>query len=214
MLINEVCFKVGMTRKTIRYYESEGLIRPIRNQNNDYREYTEEDLNKLKLIKFLRELNVPIIEVKKLFNKELSLKECLNNRISSIERELNDFEKIKELCLEVIDESDDLFNIDLNKYYERMNILNKKGVTMREPKKNNKSKILGAVLSSAIFSLIFIAIGATITYFQFTEAEKAPWIIYGIIMFLFIIPVLGIVYNLIIRIKEIKKGEEDEASKY
>ena len=41
-----------------------------------------------------------------------------------------------------------------------------------------------------------------------------PWILFIFIMFIFIVPVIGIIYNLIIRIKEIMKGEEDEASKY
>lgn len=41
-----------------------------------------------------------------------------------------------------------------------------------------------------------------------------PWIIYSFIIFILIIPVISIVYNLVIRIKEIKGGEEDEASKY
>ena len=41
-----------------------------------------------------------------------------------------------------------------------------------------------------------------------------PWILYIFIMVIFIFPIVGIVYNLIVRIKEINGGEEDEASKY
>ena len=44
MLINEVQYKVGLTKKSIRYYESEGLLKPKRNNNNDYREYDETDI--------------------------------------------------------------------------------------------------------------------------------------------------------------------------
>ena len=53
-----------------------------------------------------------------------------------------------------------------------------------------------------------------ISYFQFTESSKIPWLIYFFIMGIFGFPVIGIVYNLIIRIREIQGGEEDEASKY
>ena len=68
MLINEVQYKVGLTKKSIRYYESEGLLKPKRNSNNDYREYDDSDIKDLKLIKFLRNLNVPINEIKKLLS--------------------------------------------------------------------------------------------------------------------------------------------------
>ena len=44
MKIKEVEARVGMTRANIRYYEKEGLLNTtVRNENN-YREYTEEDI--------------------------------------------------------------------------------------------------------------------------------------------------------------------------
>lgn len=52
MLINEVEHIVGLSKKSIRYYEENGLLRPRRNQENDYRVYTEKDIQKLKTIKF------------------------------------------------------------------------------------------------------------------------------------------------------------------
>ncbi len=66
MLINEVEHIVGLSKKSIRYYEENGLLTPKRNQENDYRIYDEKDIQKLKIIKFLRKLNVPIRELKQL----------------------------------------------------------------------------------------------------------------------------------------------------
>lgn len=66
MLINEVETLLNLSKKSIRYYESEGLIKPERNKYNDYRTYTKEDVEKLKKIKFLRELDVSIEEIKKI----------------------------------------------------------------------------------------------------------------------------------------------------
>ena len=60
MFIKEVETLVGLTSKNIRYYEDVGLIKPNRNNENSYRIYSNDDLKKLKIIKFLRELNVPI----------------------------------------------------------------------------------------------------------------------------------------------------------
>ena len=48
MLINEVESVVGLSKKSIRYYEQVGLFTPQRTNNNDYRNYTEEDIKTLK----------------------------------------------------------------------------------------------------------------------------------------------------------------------
>ena len=44
MLINEVETKVGLSKKSIRFYESNGLLNPKRNNDNSYRIYDEEDI--------------------------------------------------------------------------------------------------------------------------------------------------------------------------
>lgn len=48
MLINEVEAKVGLSKKSIRYYEDNGLLTISRNSDNDYRVYTEADILLLK----------------------------------------------------------------------------------------------------------------------------------------------------------------------
>ena len=85
---------------------------------------------------------------------------------------------------------------------------------MMNIKTNNQKKIIGAIISSSIFNLFFIFIIITITYFQLTESQKIPWFLFWFVIFILILPIISIIYNLIIRIKEINGGEEDEASKY
>lgn len=214
MFINEVETKVGLSKKSIRYYEENGLIKPNRNTDNDYRVYSECDVEKLKVIKFLRELDVPIRDIKLLSDGKLTLQECMMDRIDKIKREEEKYKKIKNMCLEISRSKDTFTSVDIDKYFMEMNILNKEGFTMRNVKLNKKKKIWGAVLSSFIFSIFFIFLVGFISYFQFTEADKIPWLVYIFIMAIFMIPIIGISYNLIVRIKEINKGEEDEASKY
>ena len=214
MQIHEVETKVGLTKKSIRYYEEEGLLKPKRNTFNDYRDYTEEDINTLKLIKFLRNLNVSVNEIKKLKNNELSLEECLKERIDKINNEEHNLEKIKNMCLEIIMSKDSFENIDITKYSLAMNILNKEGFTMKDVSKKHMHKILGAILSSISFSATFIFLISIISYFYFTENEGMPFLVYLFIIIILGFPVLSIIINLFKRIKEIKGGEEDEASKY
>lgn len=214
MFINEVEHLVGLSKKSIRYYEENGLLSPKRNSSNDYRIYSEEDVNRLKVIKFLRELGVTIRELKLLSENKITLEECMIDRIDKLEKEKEKYEKVKDMCLEISSSNTTYENIDITKYFEKVSILNKEGFTMRDVKTNKTKKIVGAIVSSFIFSLLFLFIGGVIAYFQFTEAEKMPWFLFIFLMLIFIIPIFGIIYNLVNRIKEIKGGEEDEASKY
>lgn len=214
MFINEVEHLVGLSKKSIRYYEENGLLNPSRNKENDYRIYQEEDIRKLQVIKFLRELDVPIKDLKSLNEGALTLQECMTDRIQKIEIEENNYQKVKEMCQEISKSKESYQEIDITKYFQEVNKLNKEGFTMRNIKTNKKKKIIGAILSSAIFSLFFLFIAGIITYFQVTEVEKMPWFFYSFLMLLFLFPLIGIIYNLIVRIKEINGGEEDEASKY
>ena len=50
MTIKEVEEKTGLSRSNIRFYEKEKLIDPDRNENNGYREYSEQDVEKIKKI--------------------------------------------------------------------------------------------------------------------------------------------------------------------
>ena len=59
MKTNEIEIKTGLSKQTILYYEKEGLINPERNENG-YRNYSDENLQQLMLIKLLRSMNVSI----------------------------------------------------------------------------------------------------------------------------------------------------------
>lgn len=214
MLINEVEHIVGLSKKSIRYYEENGLLTPKRNRENDYRVYDEKDIQKLKTIKFLRELNVPIRELKQLQQKEITLQECMADRIKKIESEEENYQKIKNMCISISTSTDTYENIEIDKYFKTMNVLNKEGFTMRDTKTSKMKKIVGAVISSLLFGSIFLFVIGIITYFQCTESKNIPWLIYIFIMIILCVPLFGMVVNLISRIKEINGGEEDEASKY
>ena len=65
-----------------------------------------------------------------------------------------------------------------------------------------------------VFGSFFLFLLGVISYFQFTEVDKLPWFIYAFFVLLFGLPIVGIIYNLVLRLKVIYGGEEDEASKY
>lgn len=73
MKIKEVENLVGIKKTNIRFYEREGLLNPERSENNNYREYSEEDVRRLKEIKNLRLLGIPTSEIRLLFEGEVEM---------------------------------------------------------------------------------------------------------------------------------------------
>ena len=127
---------MGLSKKSIRYYEENGLLKPKRNSENDYRIYDEEDIRKLKTIKFLRELDVSIRDLKRLQQKEITLKECTMDRIDKIKKQEKNYQKIKNMCIDISKSTSTFEEIDMEEYFKTMNILNKEGFTMRNIKTN------------------------------------------------------------------------------
>ncbi|HEL1757405.1 TPA: MerR family transcriptional regulator [Streptococcus suis] len=54
MQVKDVEKLTGLSTKAIRLYEEKGLIEVARNPLNDYRDYSEENVRQLRLIKLLR----------------------------------------------------------------------------------------------------------------------------------------------------------------
>ncbi len=213
MLINEVESITKLSKKSIRYYEELGLTTPKRD-DNDYRIYDEENIKDLKTIKFLRELNIPVNDIKKLKNEEISLKDLMEDTIEKIKIEQENYLTIKNMCLEISKNNDNYKTLDIEKYSKEMSILNKEGFTMRDVKTKKGKEIISTCLSALIFISFFIFLIVIITYFEIVEEDKMPIILFIFFIIVLLLPVLGTIYNLIERLKEIKKGEEDEASKY
>lgn len=68
--IGEVSEILKISTNKVRFYEKKRLIKPKRDDKNDYRHYTENDLIKLQTILMYRELNLPIESIKNMFQDE------------------------------------------------------------------------------------------------------------------------------------------------
>lgn len=68
MNIGTVATRSGVPAKTIRYYESVGLIPPARRASNGYRHYTEMDIQTLQFIQRARGLGFSVEEVANLLD--------------------------------------------------------------------------------------------------------------------------------------------------
>lgn len=65
MTIGKVARRSGLSARTIRYYESIGVLRRAE-RKNAYRLYSERDVNVIRLIGRARNLGLPLVELRQL----------------------------------------------------------------------------------------------------------------------------------------------------
>ena len=112
MKIKEVESRVGIKKTNIRFYEREGLLNPDRSEENNYREYSEEDIRRLEQIKMLRMLDVPTADIRLLFDDKLEMQEVMERRLESIDREEKALHEMRQLCQTIITKQINLDSMD------------------------------------------------------------------------------------------------------
>lgn len=215
MRINEVEKRVGITKKSIRFYEQEGLLQPERNKENGYRDYSEEDVEILLKIKFLRKLSLPIEEIKMLQNKRLTLEDVLKRHLITLEREEENLSKISELCRMISREEVSYDTLDGAACLERIGEMEQEGVRFMNVSEQDKKKKRYSMAAGLVFIGFMVFLEIFMTWAFFTEPEGAPPIALMILLWLIPLAVIcGMVVVMKERLKEIEGGEENEAAKY
>ena len=87
MHIKEVEELLSVSRSNIRFYEKAGLLTPERKENN-YRDYSEQDVAALKKILVCRKLGFAVEEIASMQKGELSLTDAAEENIRRLEKEM------------------------------------------------------------------------------------------------------------------------------
>ena len=100
MRIHEVAEKTGLTAPTIRYYEEEGLLdsRHVHREGNNYRDYCEEAINQLNLIKKLQSLGFSLGELRAISQESVITTLTLTRAIEIIREKTLEIERKKDEC--------------------------------------------------------------------------------------------------------------------
>lgn len=85
--VKEVSMITGITEQNIRYYEKKGLLSPERNRKNSYREYSDRDIDRLKMILLFRKLDMSLAEIKKLLEGDVTLDKAIEDQIRRLKSE-------------------------------------------------------------------------------------------------------------------------------
>ncbi|MCF6344652.1 MAG: Cu(I)-responsive transcriptional regulator [Devosiaceae bacterium] len=101
MNIGQVSEKSKLPSKTIRYYEEINLIKPAR-ENNNYRNYSEKDLHRLKFLQRARSLGFSIDECRLLLSlyedehrASADVKSLASKKITEINHKIKELKSLK-----------------------------------------------------------------------------------------------------------------------
>jgi Cu(I)-responsive transcriptional regulator len=108
LTIGRVAEETGVPTKTIRYYESIGLIQAAQRAGNGYRVYDQRTVLALRFVKRARDLGFPVPEVAELLalwsNRRRAssvVKRMADQHIARIERKLAELASLRDVLLDL-----------------------------------------------------------------------------------------------------------------
>jgi DNA-binding transcriptional MerR regulator len=104
--IGELASRVGMTERTIRYYEELGLLESVKRLDGGMRVYTDEDVRRLKYIRKLKTLGLTLqemLELENLYRRHRSnrtvlprLMELLDAHLVTLDGRMNELRTLRD----------------------------------------------------------------------------------------------------------------------
>ena len=86
----EAAEMTGLSTSTLRYYEKEQLLPQIARNSQKYRQYTEEDIEWIKMVQCMRTANIPIQSIKKYVSLLIRGGETLEQRFGMVQDHMED----------------------------------------------------------------------------------------------------------------------------
>lgn len=213
MKINQVEQTVGITKKNIRFYEQEGLLKPSRIANG-YRDYSPEDLDILCKIKLLRKLDIPIEEIKHLQAGDLTLQDCLHRHLIALKRRQSNLEATIAFCRKLLDNGSDLKSMDAEQLLQEMKQQEEGGVRFVDIRKGDKQRQKKNASVAAAIAILFMLPGIAVPIWIRAIDPDMPLWLTVLLVLLASVFIAGVLFALRERLKEIEGGELDEAVKY
>ena len=139
--INELAKLAGISTRTLRYYDKQGLLKARRNLKNNYRYYEENEVDQLQKILFLKLFDLPLEQIKqvmqtstetqyqvlrsqrsKLVAQEQYLDDLIRNLDKTLatmkgEAQMTDTEKFATLKTEIIIKNEKQYGREIRKKY-------------------------------------------------------------------------------------------------
>lgn len=133
MRIGEIAKEIGLNISNIRFYERKGLLSPRRENDSKYRDYTEEDVMRIKQILLYRKMGIPIETIFLLLNNKTKLEDVLLRQQENLKSEISNLNSSLNLCEMMINRGfDDLSQSQIDDYLNYIYQEEEKGVKFAE----------------------------------------------------------------------------------
>lgn len=216
MKINEVEALAGITKKNIRFYEEQGLLSPRRNTENGYRDYGDEEVQILRRIKLLRKLGVPIEEIRKMLNGTHTVADGMRRHMVSLEREERNLQQAIALCREMQNLDIPAAALEAETLLTQMEEMERSGTAFQNKQKQDvRVRYAAPVIITVVMVGIMLGIIMLLLWAYGIAPEEAPpvWFLLMIVGLCLAVCV-GVLLAMVQRIREIEKGEMEDAKRY
>ena len=104
MKTQELAERTGLSAYTIRFYEKERLLdgRHVRREGNNYRDYSEEAIERLRFVKKLQSIGCSIAELREILHERDANSRTNEQVIEWIRNKVSEVERKKEECDQIL----------------------------------------------------------------------------------------------------------------
>jgi MerR family transcriptional regulator, thiopeptide resistance regulator len=90
MTIGQLAKRFGLSRSTLLYYDSIGLLKPSGRSKANYRRYTQEDAGRLEMICMYRQMGLSMVSIGEILNSpKSSARDILEKRLLALAKEIS-----------------------------------------------------------------------------------------------------------------------------
>ena len=207
---------MGITKKNIRFYEAEGLLTPRRNSENGYRDYGEAEVAVLRRIKLMRKLGVPLEEIRRMQSGAHTVGDGMRRHLVTLERDRENLEQAIRLCGGLTDCLQRLEDLDAQELLIKMETLEQEGTTFQNKQRSDIRirYVAPLVIAGSMTALMAGLMGLLVWVFLQNPVNGLPLPLLLISLALLALVTGGVLAALFQRLREIGKGEIDDAKNY
>ncbi len=213
MRIKEVEDLVGITKKNIRFYEKEGLLTPGRELENSYRDYSDDDVKRLRVIKLLRKLDMPISAISDVLEDRISLHEALHLHSLLLEEQRCGIVNAQRVCRLISESGESLSELNTEHFLSEILRGEENSTELVDiHRRDTVKKYRESVLVSIVIVALLLVLAVFLIYLNNTGTMKTGVLI-ACTAIIFIV-LIGVVAAIISRVKELRGGEENDLGNY
>lgn len=204
MTIKEVEERTGLARSNIRFYEKEKLIEPSRNEKNGYRDYSEQDIENIKKIAYLRTLEISIEDIRYVMYNKVPLMDVIERQTATIQTQIEDLNKAKIMCEKMLAAGNISFDeMQVEKYVTDLQTYWNDNKTVFKLDSVSFLYIWGSLITWTIITSLCLIIGL-VSYTKLPQEIPVQWSNGSAISlvdknFIFVYPLACIIIRLFLR---------------